>query len=95
MSRKVLVAGGAGFIGSHVVDAYVQQGYEVAVADDLSTGRRQNLNPRARFYQAGEVRHIYLDITKARRILGWQPTAGLAEGLARTVAYFRSIAQRR
>ncbi len=47
---KVLVTGGAGFIGSHVVDAYVASGHDVLVVDDLSTGRRQNLNPRARLY---------------------------------------------
>jgi UDP-glucose 4-epimerase len=48
---KVLVTGGAGFIGSHVVDAYLAEGYEVAIVDDLSTGRRSNLNPAATFYQ--------------------------------------------
>ena len=48
---KVLVTGGAGFIASHVVDLYIQNGYEVVVVDDLSTGRRSNLNPRAKFYQ--------------------------------------------
>ena len=48
---KVLVTGGAGFIGSHVVDAYLAAGIEVAVADNLSTGRRSNLNPGARFYE--------------------------------------------
>jgi UDP-glucose 4-epimerase len=48
---KILVTGGAGFIGSHVVDAYVAAGHEVVVVDDLSTGKRENLNPRARFHQ--------------------------------------------
>jgi UDP-glucose 4-epimerase len=48
---KILVTGGAGFIGSHVVDAYVAGGHEVVVVDDLSTGHRENLNPKARFHQ--------------------------------------------
>lgn len=48
---KILVTGGAGFIGSHVVDLYVQEGHEVVVVDDLSTGRRSNLNRDIRFYE--------------------------------------------
>lgn len=48
---KVLVTGGAGFIGSHVTDAYVDAGFDVVVVDNLSSGRRDYLNPRARFYE--------------------------------------------
>lgn len=48
---KILVTGGAGFIGSHVVDTYLSNGHEVVVVDDLSSGRRSNLNPAAEFYQ--------------------------------------------
>ena len=48
---KILVTGGAGFIGSHVVDLFVAQGYEVVIVDDLSTGRASNLNAAAKFYQ--------------------------------------------
>src|SRR5437660_5944247 len=47
---KILVTGGAGFIASHVVDLYIQQGYEVAIVDDLSTGRLSNVNPAARLH---------------------------------------------
>ena len=46
---RILITGGAGFIGSHVVDAYVQAGHEVWVLDDLSRGKRDRVNPRARF----------------------------------------------
>ena len=49
---KILVTGGAGFIGSHLVDRLLQLGHEVAVIDNLATGYRHNLNPRARFYEA-------------------------------------------
>ncbi len=49
---KILVTGGAGFIASHIVDAYVKAGHKVVVIDNLSSGRRANLNPRAKFYKA-------------------------------------------
>ena len=48
---KILVTGGAGFIGSHVVDLYIEQGHQVVVVDNLSTGTPSNLNPAATFYQ--------------------------------------------
>lgn len=48
---KILVTGGAGFIGSHVVDAYLAEGHEVLIVDDLSTGNTANLNPHAPFQQ--------------------------------------------
>lgn len=54
---KILVTGGAGFIGSNVADAYVMDGHEVLVVDNLFTGKRENLNPRARFF-ATDIRSI-------------------------------------
>jgi UDP-glucose 4-epimerase len=48
---RAVVTGGAGFIGSHVVDALVARGEEVTVIDDLSTGRRENVNPAARLVE--------------------------------------------
>ena len=49
---RILITGGAGFIGSHIVDAYLKAGHRVAVIDNLTSGFRHNLNPRARFYKA-------------------------------------------
>ena len=49
---RIIVTGGAGFIGSHVVDALLDEGHEVLVIDDLSTGRRSNLSQSATFVQA-------------------------------------------
>lgn len=48
---KILVTGGAGFIASHIVDAYIREGHEVTVVDDLSTGKKENLNLKASFLQ--------------------------------------------
>ena len=51
--RKVLVTGGAGFIGSHVVDAHLERGDRVWVVDNLSSGRLANVNPNADFLEMG------------------------------------------
>ncbi len=48
---KILVTGGCGFIGSHIVDAYLDMGHKVAVIDNLSTGDIKNLNARAKFFK--------------------------------------------
>jgi UDP-glucose 4-epimerase len=53
---KILVTGGAGFIGSHVADALLGSGHEVLILDDLSTGRRQNVPERAKFVE-GDIRN--------------------------------------
>jgi UDP-glucose 4-epimerase len=49
---KILVTGGAGFIGSHVADALIKEGHNVIILDNLSTGQKQNLNQKADFIQA-------------------------------------------
>ena len=52
MTRHILVTGGAGFIGSHLADAFVKRGWRVSIIDDLSTGDRRNVNPEATLYEA-------------------------------------------
>lgn len=63
---RILVTGGAGFIGSHIVDGYVEAGHEVVVVDNLSTGRRSNVHPDARLYEvdihAREFERILRDV---------------------------------
>jgi len=54
---KLLVTGGAGFIGSHLVDKLIEQGHEVVVIDNLSTGEKENLNPKAKFRKV-DIRNL-------------------------------------
>ncbi len=64
--RRVLVTGGAGFIGSHVADAYLEHGDEVWVIDDLSSGRRENVPTDAEFVEVdirdAEVRNLFREV---------------------------------
>lgn len=48
---KIMITGGAGFIGSNVVDGYIEKGHTVVVVDNLFTGKKENLNPAAAFYE--------------------------------------------
>jgi UDP-glucose 4-epimerase len=50
---KILVTGGAGFIGSHIVNTYINAGHDVIVIDDLSSGEIKLVNPKAKFYHLG------------------------------------------
>lgn len=65
-TRNVLVTGGAGFIGSHVVDAYLERGDRVWVVDDLSSGSLANVNEKAEFVEMGiqdpDLRGLFRDV---------------------------------
>ncbi len=47
---KILLTGGAGFIGSHIADLLIEKGHEVVIIDNLSAGKKENINPKAKFY---------------------------------------------
>jgi UDP-glucose 4-epimerase len=64
MTRSILVTGGAGFIGSHVAAAFVARGWKVAVVDNLSTGKMENIPSGVAFYECditeeGALTHVF------------------------------------
>lgn len=64
---KCIVTGGAGFIGSHLADLLISEGMEVTIIDNLSTGRKENINPEATFIEEDlknfqKIKHLFQDI---------------------------------
>jgi UDP-glucose 4-epimerase len=65
---NILVTGGAGFIGSHIVNTYIEAGHCVTVVDNLSSGRLQFLNPKAKFYEIDILNPKITDVIKSEKI---------------------------
>ncbi len=88
----ILVAGGAGYIGSHMVADLVEKGYDVVVADNLSTGHRAAVNEKARFYE-GDIRNReFLDelFTKEKidAVVHFAAFSLVAESMKKPLKYF-------
>lgn len=64
---KVLVTGGAGFIGSNIVDALIERGHDVVIVDNMFRGRRENINPKARLYEVSICDEVLKDVFEKER----------------------------
>ncbi len=64
---KILVTGGAGFIASHLVDRLIKEGHKVVIIDNLSTGRKENINPKAKFYKLDIQSPTVADVFKKEK----------------------------
>jgi UDP-glucose 4-epimerase len=65
---KILITGGAGFIGSHIADLLIEEGHDIVILDNLSNGKEENVNPKAIFYHLNILDKKLADIFKNEKI---------------------------
>lgn len=82
---KCLVTGGAGFIGSHLVDYLIENGHEVTILDDLSGGLKENINPKATFFKGSIVDKKLVEEIVSKNEIVYHLAAYAAEGLSHFV----------
>lgn len=86
--KKILVTGGAGFIGSHVVDYLIKEGHKVTVLDDLSGGYIENINPNSEFIKGSINEKDLVDEVVKGKNLVYHLAAYAAEGLSHFIKNF-------
>ena len=90
--KTILVLGGAGYIGSHTVYELIDNGYDVVVADNLETGFRQAVHPKARFYQ-GDIRnkafcdHVFSS-EKIDAVIHFAGLKAVGESVVKPIEYY-------
>ncbi len=88
MSKRILVTGGAGFIGGHVVDHLIEEGHEVVILDDLSGGLIENVNKKAQFHKGSINDEKLVDNIVKNVDIIYHLAAYAAEGLSHFVRRF-------
>ena len=90
--KTILVLGGAGYIGSHTVYELIDNGYDVVVADNLETGFRKAVHPKARFYQ-GDIRskefcdHVFSS-EKIDAVIHFAANSQVGESMVNPLKYY-------
>lgn len=90
---KILVTGGAGYIGAHAVYALIEQNYEVVVIDNFTTGHRSNLHPKAQYYQVdlrdeAALKQVFTNEPDIKAIMHFAGAIVVSESVQQPLDYF-------
>ena len=89
--KKILVTGGAGFVGSHLADALVGKGARVIVVDNLVTGVKENINPKAVFYELDFNEPEFEDVFKKESGVIWKKYVSIPYERIQNVDIYRGV----